>query len=494
MGDLKALARGETQIMDVTALGHLPHARTVATEGVRSFAVVPLRSRGVLIGSLNLGAAQPGGPPPEDIAVAREVADQLAVALQQARLYTELEGHAAELEQRVAARTTELAAASAEVERASRAKTEFLSRMSHELRTPLNVILGFAALLEMDDLSPDQQDTVRHILRAGRHLLDLINEVLDISRIEAGQLRLSLEPVLVREALHDAVSLIEPLAAQRQVALRFEGTDGQYVLADRQRLQQVLLNLLSNAVKYNHPGGWVAVSCTSTPERRLRLVVTDSGWGMTEDQLRRLFTPFDRLGAEQREQIEGTGLGLTLARHLVEAMGGALQVTSAPGRGSTFAFELELAEGPSLHPGTAAAATARPGAATPDLTVLYVEDNLPNLHLVEKLIARRSGIRLISAIQGRVGLDLAREHRPDLILLDRHLPDVPGEEILQQVLADPRIRHVPVVFLSADATPGEIQRLLAAGAHGYLTKPLDVPRLYALLDEVDARKESPHHG
>jgi signal transduction histidine kinase/ActR/RegA family two-component response regulator len=493
MGDRAALARGEVQVVEVAVLTHEEVTRALSAEGVRSYAVVPLRARGNLIGSVNFGVGHSGGPPAEDVAVAREVADQLAIAIQQGRLYAELERHASELEDRVATRTAELAAASRAVARASRAKTEFLSRMSHELRTPLNVILGFGALLEMDRLPPDQEDSVHQILRAGRHLLGLINEVLDISRIEAGHLRLSLEPVRLGEALRDALSLIAPLAAQRQVTLRpADDADGHYLLADRQRLQQVLLNLLSNAVKYNRPGGWVTVACRPGADRRLLVAVQDSGWGMTEEQLGRLFTPFDRLGAEQRDTVEGTGLGLALTRHLVEAMGGSLSVTSVPDQGSTFVVELAAAESPGDATMEAGPEPAMAGAA--GLTVLYVEDNLPNLHLVEKLMARRPGTRLISAIQGRVGLDLARQHRPDVVLLDRHLPDLPGDEVLRLLRADARTARVPVVILSADATPGEVQRLRAAGAHAYLTKPLDVAALFGLLDQIAAQKETSRHG
>jgi CheY-like chemotaxis protein len=357
--------------------------------------------------------------------------------------------------------------------------------MSHELRTPMNAILGFGQLLAMDARSQDQKESVEHILKAGRHLLGLINEVLEISRIEAGRLRLSLEPVPVGETLRAAVDLVRPLATERGVALETGAPDGQqHVLADRQRLQQVLLNLLSNAVKYNRAGGSVVVSCATAPGDRLQIRVTDTGPGIAADSLPRLFVPFERLGAEA-SGMEGTGLGLALTRHLVEAMGATIAVESQVGVGTTFSIWLPLAATPALAPAAAAGErqVAAPGLQRPQ-RVLYIEDNLSNLRLVERIMERRPNVKLLSAMQGRVGLDLAREHQPDLILLDQHLPDVQGDEVLRALRGDPRTRAIPVVILSADASAGQIRRLLEAGARAYLTKPLDVSRLLAVLDET----------
>ena len=369
-------------------------------------------------------------------------------------------------------------------EAANRAKSEFLSRMSHELRTPLNGVLGFAQLLELDVLSARQRESVEHILKGGRHLLRLIDEVLDLARIETGKLSVSLEPVLAGEAIRGALDLIRPQAAAREVTLAPEITGDVFVRADRQRLQQVLLNLLSNAVKYNHDGGTVTISCAPAAEPgRVRVAVTDTGPGIAPAMQERLFTPFDRLGAEQTG-IEGTGLGLSLSRRLVEAMGGRLLVDSRPGDGATFIVELAAAEAPAVAapPVDDAGVTAAP----PPIqgTVLYVEDNLANLRLVERVLGRRPGLTLLSAMQGSHGLELARSHRPGLVLLDLHLPDLRGDELLARLRRDARTRDIPVVVLSADATAGQIRQLLAAGARAYLTKPLDVTELLGLVDEV----------
>ena len=385
---------------------------------------------------------------------------------------------------------TALQEARVEADRANQAKSEFLSRMSHELRTPLNAILGFAQLLELDALAIDQRESVAHILKGGRHLLALINEVLDIARIEAGRLSLSLEPVAVRDLATEDFDLIEPLAAQRNVHLRCDlaALEHLFVLADRQRLKQVLLNLLSNGVKYNREGGTLILSCEPSSENRLRIVVADTGLGMTPDKLARLFTPFDRLGAEQTE-TEGVGLGLALSKNLVKAMGGTMHVTSTVGQGSTFAVELARVENPEEHIKpleVESPAVAVSGSHPPALTstVLYIEDNLSNFRLVERVVAKRQGIRLLSAMQGRLGIDLARQQQPDLILLDLHLPDIRGDEVLAQLKGHSQTQAIPVVMISADATPRQVQRLIQAGASAYLTKPIDVRQLMALFDQM----------
>jgi DNA-binding response OmpR family regulator/two-component sensor histidine kinase len=374
--------------------------------------------------------------------------------------------------------------AEAEAAAANRAKSEFLSRMSHELRTPLNGIFGFAQLLQMEALPADQRECVDQILKAGRHLLGLIDEVLDISRIEAGHLRLSLEPVAVGETVRAALDLVRPAATNQGIALPADLMDDRYVLADRQRLQQVLLNLLSNAVKYNRSGGRVTVAVEEMPEEWLAVRVIDTGPGIAPDKLDRLFTPFERLGAEGTA-VEGTGLGLALSKHLVEAMGGTLRVESRFGEGSTFVVALPSAEAPTAALDEAhARLSLGPEPSGGRLVVLAIEDNLSNLQLVERIFARRPETKVLSAPQGRLGLELAREHRPDLILLDLHLPDLPGEEVLERLRAEPLTRAIPVVVLSADATPGQIARLLASGARAYLTKPLDIRRLLEVVEDL----------
>jgi PAS domain S-box-containing protein len=380
--------------------------------------------------------------------------------------------------------------AKAEAEQANHAKSEFLSRMSHELRTPMNSILGFGQLLARGELRPDQEKGVAHILKAGRHLLNLINEVLDISRIEANRQQLSLEPVHLGTVLDEALALIRPLAAQRDCTLEeLAGTADLYVHADRQRLAQVMLNLLSNAVKYNRPGGSVVVSVEMTGEGGCSVAVRDTGPGIAAERLGELFVPFARLGAEQTE-VEGTGLGLALSQRLVEAMGGAIRVESAPGEGSTFRVELRTATDPLRAIGPTRAASPVSAGAAP-ATILYIEDNLANLTLVESILAARPQYTLLSSLQGRMGLDLAWEHRPDLILLDLHLPDMPGSEVLRLLREDARTAETPVVVISADATPRRIQQLRAAGCTAYLTKPLDVDEFLQTVDEaVDGRRSS----
>jgi signal transduction histidine kinase/CheY-like chemotaxis protein len=443
--------------------------------------VVPMIAGGQLIGALSFGGT-PSEFLPEQIEIAREVAAQLAIALAHARLHERVMRQAEELEERVQERTLELQQAQAEADRANQAKSDFLSRMSHELRTPLNAILGFGQLIEMRAETPQDRESVEQILKGGRHLLNLINEVLDISRVEAGGLSLSPEPVQVGDVVLRVVDLARPLASPRRITFQTEGllTD-RYVLADNQRLQQVLLNFVSNSIKYNHEGGRVTVACHEDGTGRLRISVTDTGPGIPAALQSRLFTPFDRLGADAHG-IEGTGLGLALSKRLVEAMGGLIGLESAEGRGSTFWVELPETRSPALRAGLGE--PTAPGGPAPMRrgTVLYVEDNPSNLRLVERVLAERPAVRLIPAMQGRLALAMAREHRPDLIFVDLHLPDISGEEVLRELHADPDLKDTPVIIVSADATPGQLKRLLAAGARAYLTKPLDVAELLGLLD------------
>ncbi len=374
-------------------------------------------------------------------------------------------------------------------EEANQAKNDFLSRMSHELRTPLNAVLGFAQLLELEDLDEEGRDSVKQILRGGRHLLDLINEVLDITRIETGKFQLSSEPVAVRTIVDDVLQLTAPLAAAEGIELvggaNAEGAA--HVLADHQRLIQILLNLIGNAIKYNRPGGTVVVSSEVVEHSRMRIKVHDTGPGIRPEQQELLFVPFERLGAEHTG-IEGTGVGLALSRRLAEAMGGTIDVESTLGQGSTFWVELPIVEGPveryERFNGDEPAVAPEVEPVATRQKVLYIEDNQLNLLLVQRILDQHPGFELITAMQGRLGLELAREHQPALVLLDLHLADVPGDEILRHMRDDPRTAHIPVVMVSADATPGQVRRLIAEGASSYLTKPLDVQALRRLLDEV----------
>jgi len=381
-----------------------------------------------------------------------------------------------------------------EAEQANRAKSEFLSRMSHELRTPLHAILGYAQLLEMDDRSDDDAESVTQIVRAGNHLLGLINEVLDLARVESGKLAITPEPVSVREALEEALSLVKPLAGQRGVCVEpLAGDADCEVLSSARRFKQVIVNLLSNAVKFSRPGGTVILSCEKR-EDRIRIKVTDTGRGISEENVKKLFVPFERLDVCDTV-IEGTGLGLSLSKHLIGAMGGTIGVESKLGEGSTFWVELPLIQTTPTAterkldaPHRGFAEVARP---TAPRTFLYIEDNLSNLRLVERILARRPEVKLISAMQGRLGLDLAQQHLPDLVLLDLHLPDIQGDEILRQLRADPRTAQLPIVMLSADATAAQIEHLRACGATGYFTKPIDVRKFLTLVDATEARREKP---
>ncbi len=382
--------------------------------------------------------------------------------------------------------------AQAEAERANLAKSEFLSRMSHELRTPLNAILGFGQLLEMEAQSDRQRERLSHILKGGQHLLDLINEVLDIARIESGKMELTLEAIPVAEVLRDVAALIRPLADQRNIRLgRCAGAacEGN-VWADRQRLSQVVLNLLSNAVKYNRPGGSVSLICDPGAQPgQLRLAIGDTGPGIAPENLPKLFTPFERLGAEQ-SNVEGTGIGLALCKGLVEAMGGRIGVESVVGQGSTFYVELASS--------TAASHTAEMApvetSAYSDVgrhTILCIEDNLANFALIEQALeAMRPDVHLLGAMQGQLGMDMAREHRPDLILLDLQLPDVSGDKVLRQLQAEAATRDIPVIMISADATKGQVQRLLDLGARSYLTKPINIRMFLRTIDDALAERSA----
>ncbi|MEA2497888.1 MAG: hypothetical protein QOH26_293 [Actinomycetota bacterium] len=373
-----------------------------------------------------------------------------------------------------------------EAERADRAKSDFLSRMSHELRTPLNGILGFGQLLQMEGLKPRQKNDLDQIMKAGRHLLDLINEVLDIASVESGRLTLSIEPVRVEEVVADAVALVSPIAAERGVMVAAQEIDDLYAAGDRQRLKQVLLNLLSNAVKYNSDGGTVEVVATADADV-VSIAVIDTGRGIAEDRLDRLFVPFDRLDAEQSEG-EGTGLGLALSLRLVEAMQGRIEIESMPGKGSTFRVVLPRSA-------ATAARAELPVPAMNDAVVsdgsprslLYIEDNLANLELVEQILAHRPQFSLQSAMQGGLGIDLASQHAFDAILLDLDLPDMKGTEVLRRLRGQAGSEDVPVIVVTADASPGQAERLLDQGAAAYVSKPLDVNEFLRVVDEVLGR-------
>jgi signal transduction histidine kinase len=379
----------------------------------------------------------------------------------------------------------ELQEARIQAERANRAKSQFLSRMSHELRTPLNSINGFAQLLEMSELAPKDLENVRMIGTAGHHLLVLINELLDIGRIEADELGLLLEPVRVADVHEETVHLIGPLAAERGISVEDgAGSPDLHVVADGQRLKQVLLNLLSNAVKYNHEGGTVRFGWAAVGDR-VRIEVADTGVGIAEESLERLFVPFDRIDAEGTG-VEGTGLGLTVSKRLVEVMAGRLTVESEVGVGSTFSVELPRAhiDGAKGNEEASPEAALQSKPLDRETTILYIEDDFSSFRLVEQVLQQRLGVTPLHAARGRDGLDLARRYPPKIILLDFNLPDMSGHEVLSILKADRSTEDTPVIMLSADVSPNLMETLREAGASDYLKKPIDVHRLVRVVETL----------
>lgn len=385
---------------------------------------------------------------------------------------------------------TELKQARNEAEKANKAKSEFISRMSHELRTPMNSILGFAQLFSMGELSPVQRRGVDHILTSGNHLLKLINEVLDISKIEAGKLSLSVEQIKVKEAISEAIDLVHPLTINPQITIDYiqHVSDDLSVKADKQRVIQVLVNILTNAIKYNKKGGTVTVETFIEPgdlreNDRVNIAITDTGVGIAEKDINKLFVPFERL-ANTEMQIEGTGLGLSIAKELTALMDGEISVQSKLGEGSTFSITLPHVshDKPSFTAldGTDVVNSQNKKAKG---TVLYIEDNHSNIELVEQVLTtHRPDVKLICNKYGKQTIDLAIEHAPDLILLDLDLPDTHGSEVIKELKQHKQTKHIPVVIISADAMPYRIKSLMKSGAERYLTKPLDV---LELLQEID---------
>ena len=382
-------------------------------------------------------------------------------------------------------------------ERANKAKSEFLSSMSHELRTPMNSILGFAQLLQSDPdnpLSDTQKESVDQIARAGWHLLQLINDVLDLAKVEAGKIEAILEDVDLDTVMAECLSLVMPLAEKHGIELADQATGtGLHIRADYTRFKQVVLNLVSNGIKYNRKNGSVAIEARRVDDW-CEIAIVDTGVGLSAEQIDRIFEPFSRVAA-QREEIEGTGIGLTITRKLVALMGGAIGVESQPGAGSRFWVRIPLYQGdsagrPAALGGTAeadASATARN--AGQQQTVLYVEDNPANLALVEYVLRqRRPQLRLISAHTGELGIALAESQRPDLIILDISLPGMDGYEVLDVLRADPQLRNTPTFALSANAMQRDIEKGLEAGFDDYLTKPIDVTRLLGTIDALLERR------
>ena len=427
---------------------------------------------------------------------AREAAERSRAQQEVMRLNEQLEQRVDERTLQLALANAELANAIEEARSANQAKSAFLSSMSHELRTPLNAILGFAQILTSDTLPStleQKKEFANHILKSGRHLLTLINEILDLAKVESGTVTLSMEPVALADTLLETRTMVEPIAAGRGVRVLYPEVPGAVVLADRTRLKQVLLNLLSNAVKYNRDAGAVVLSCEQVGPSRLRLSVQDTGVGLDADQVASLFQPFNRLGQEGGQQ-EGTGIGLVVTKRLVELMGGEIGVSSSPGVGSVFWIELATTaplaphapEGDAEPPGPAEPA---PGGGEPHL-LLYVEDNPANLRLVEEIVRFRADLRLLSAPDGHLGLSLARAHQPEVVLMDLNLPGMSGIEVLRQLRADPLTAAIPVIALTANAMQCDIERGQAAGFDRYLTKPIDIDKFTEAINSTLAQRRS----
>ena len=370
-----------------------------------------------------------------------------------------------------------------DAQRANTAKDEFLSRISHELRTPLNAVIGFAQLLELDELTPSQDEAVGHILHGGRHLLAMINDVLDIAVIGSDRIELAFEPIDTWELVRDTIGLMRPLAAARGIEINLVAgpeVTHCFVLADRRRLKQVLLNLLSNAIKYNRPAGRIDITLALDDGTKLTVAVADTGFGIDPEDLPRLFQPFDRL--HQSSDIEGTGLGLALSERLTSLMNGRLDAQSTHGRGSTFSVTLPMAEPPLQDGASTIDSTGQSPLPTALSSVLYIEDTSSNVDLLIGILRRRPDWTMTHAGTGVRGLELATAIEPTVILLDLHLPDIKGLEVITALRGNPLTAAIPVAILSADATRAQVSRMFDAGAQKYFTKPINVAEVYAFLD------------
>jgi PAS domain S-box-containing protein len=405
---------------------------------------------------------------------------------------TELQHAYSKLEERIKERTQELWESKNLAEKSNKAKSEFLSRMSHELRTPMNAILGFAQLMKeskKDPLPKLHQNRVSQILNAGSHLLELINEVLDLARIESGKITVSLEPICLAELIEEVLTVAHPLSENFDIKLIDQITKNKdvYVLADKTRLKQVFLNLISNGIKYNRKGGSVTLSLNHKDNAGLRIDIVDTGMGIPEEKLSSLFEPFDRLGAEETD-IEGTGIGMAISKKLIEVMNGSIGVESTPGEGSTFFVslptcpkQLDKVEPRNIFTLTKKEVDDKKEAKL--FTLLYIEDNPANLQLVEDILSDYPEIKLVSATHAKIGIDMALALKPDLILMDINLPDIDGVEAFKRLKNFEETHEIPVIAMSANAMQKDIDRTMAEGFKTYITKPVDIIRFRNIIEE-----------
>lgn len=424
------------------------------------------------------------------VLVFNDVTEQYRLREEAEKRKIELQKSKDELEEEVKLRTADYLQAKEEAESANQSKSEFLSSMSHELRTPLNAILGFSQLLAMDIQDEQSKDNIDEIYNAGQHLLALIDEVLDLSKIEAGKINVSLEDVSLKLLIQDCVNLIDSSAQERSISIvnHVEAGESYTVLADYTRFKQVILNLLSNAVKYNRDGGSITINGEIVSKNRLRLSVTDTGVGLSGEQQQLLFKPFERIGAEVTE-TEGTGIGLVITKRLIEIMEGVIGVDSQPDEGSTFWVEVNLVEADTRNdivssPSNEGKDKVLHRSSSGQRTILYIEDNLVNVKLVTQLIESQTSYLILSSLNANQGLDMVIAHQPDLILMDINLPDMDGYEALKQLQAKEETRSIPVVAVSANAMSHDVQRGITAGFKTYLTKPFDINDLLNIINKI----------
>ncbi len=457
-------------IQDFTTDSHAAPWRAGALrQSYRSSIALPLKDEAAhTFGVLTIYSAAPNAFPPDEIRLLKELSIDLAFGIRVLRIRMALKQNNVELEN-----------AKSLAEKANLAKSDFLSGMSHELRSPLNAILGFAQLMESDypPPTPSQLASISQILEAGWYLLALINEILDLAIVESGKMTLSMEPVSLAEVMLDIRTMMEPQAQKRGILMTFPRLDAPcFVHADRTRLKQVLINILSNATKYNREGGTIVLESDFVAPGRVRISIRDTGMGLPPEKVELLFQSFNRLGQETSAE-EGTGIGLVMSKRLVELMDGAIGVESTVGVGSVFWIELNSTTAPTLPPEEAqpeAIAQVQSPNDVPLHSLLYVEDNPANLKLVEQLIARHADLRLLSAEDANVGIALARASQPDVILMDINLPGISGIEALAILRKDPATAHIPIVAISANAMPHDIEKGIEVGFFRYLTKPIRV--------------------